>query len=102
MRDGDRAPKCAENGRLLQFSDARQTRGSLLTPGARPRFLVEINQANASVQKTCFALTMPGWRVRICVETGKAVALVERACVHQFSRELRLDLWDTFAGNPRK
>ena len=33
MRDRDRAPKCAENGRLLQFSDARQTRGSLLTPG---------------------------------------------------------------------
>ena len=37
MRDGDREPKCAENGRLLQFSDALQTRGSFLTPGARPR-----------------------------------------------------------------
>ena len=46
MRDGDRAPKCAENGRLLQFSDARQTRGSLLTPGACPRFLVEISPSS--------------------------------------------------------
>ena len=43
MRDGDRAPKRAENGRLLQFFDARQTRACLLTPGARPRFLFEIN-----------------------------------------------------------
>jgi hypothetical protein len=43
MRDGDRAPKCAENGRLLQFFCALQTRGSLLTPGAHSRFLVEIN-----------------------------------------------------------
>ena len=43
MRDGDRAPKCAENGRLLQFFGARQMRGSLLTPGARPRFPVKIN-----------------------------------------------------------
>ena len=43
MRDTDRAPKCAENGRLLRFSDARQTRGSPLTPGARPQFLAELN-----------------------------------------------------------
>ena len=43
MRDGDRAPKCTENGRLLQVFGARQTRGSLLTPGARPQFPVEIN-----------------------------------------------------------
>jgi hypothetical protein len=31
MRDGDREPKCAEKGRLLQFFGARQTRQSLLT-----------------------------------------------------------------------
>ena len=43
MRDGDRAPKCAENGRLLQFFGALQTRGSLLIPGAHRQFLVEIN-----------------------------------------------------------
>jgi hypothetical protein len=36
MRDGDRAPKCAENGRLLQFSDARQAQDNLFDkPGAR-------------------------------------------------------------------
>ena len=44
MRHRDRAPKCTEKGRLLQFSGARQTRGSLLTPGARPRFLAEVNR----------------------------------------------------------
>ena len=43
MRDRERAPKCAENRRLLQFFGALQTRGSRLTPGAHPRFLVEIN-----------------------------------------------------------
>ena len=31
MRDGDWAPKCAENGPLLQFSGSRQTGGSVLT-----------------------------------------------------------------------
>jgi hypothetical protein len=29
----------AENGRLLQFFGARQTRGSLLTPGPPPRWI---------------------------------------------------------------
>jgi hypothetical protein len=64
--------------------------------------LADESRVNASVQNACFALTMPSWRVRMCVETGNAVALVERACIHRFSREQRLDLWDTFAGNPRK
>jgi hypothetical protein len=44
MRDTDRVPNCAENGRLLQFFGALQTRGTLLTRGAHPRFLIEINQ----------------------------------------------------------
>jgi hypothetical protein len=65
----------AENCRLLRFFGARQTRGSLLTRSARPRFLAEamsrkIRTAKLrspglrldpwpSVQNACFALSAP-------------------------------------------
>jgi hypothetical protein len=42
MRDRDRAPKCAENGPLLQFSGARQTRGSVLTTATFVLFFAKL------------------------------------------------------------
>jgi hypothetical protein len=43
MRDGDRAPKCGENGPLLQFSGSRQTGGSVLTTASFALFLEHVD-----------------------------------------------------------